>query len=49
MKFARPVICGLSIAVMASAIGLDAFSGAWFAFILAANTLATFAGTGERA
>jgi hypothetical protein len=49
MKYARPLIIGLSVAVMARAVGLESFSGAWWAFIIAANTLATFAGTGGRA
>lgn len=48
MKFARHVICGVSIVAMAAAIGLDLFSGKWWVFVLAVNTLATFAGDGAK-
>jgi hypothetical protein len=40
----RGSICGLMVFVMAASIGLKSFSGAWWAFILATNMLAGFAG-----
>jgi hypothetical protein len=49
MKIARPLIVGLSVAVMAGAVGLESFSGAWWVFMIAANTLAAFAGGSGRA
>ena len=44
MNFVRSAIIGLSIAVMAAAVGLESFSGAWWSFMIAANVLATVVG-----
>ena len=44
MKFVYPAVIGTCIAVIASAVGLESFSGAWWAFTFATNTLVTFFG-----
>ena len=36
------VVVGACVSIMAYAVGLESFSGAWWAFVLAANTLAAF-------
>ncbi len=39
-----PILRGVAIAVMAGAVGLDVFSGSWFAFVLSATLLAEYSG-----